>query len=400
MFCRARVSGPDTCLRIVENHRDGKKVRQRVIATPGRLDHLQETGALERLVPSACRFSGQIMVLAGDGEDGVEVRHIGPALVFEELWQSSGCQGIVHALVAGRHFRFDVARAIFASVLHRIMVTGSDRAACGWMRDLVFFDTTSLSFTGRGGRTIGRQMVPGLVLTQDGRPVCSEMGPGNVADVTALEAVARRLRHRFGIRSVCLVADRGMIGKGTMAALEARGRQCIPGARPRAGKEVREEVPSDGGTMTAFTVARTHDPEPLTLEIREVVLPGADREEPGGDGRQSGGQAEGRGQGADRQPRLPAPSQDRGLPDRPRQGARGGETRRHPGAAHQHRPSDARGGAALRRSPAADHHATHRRQACKREENPRTGLTIDIGSRASRILRNVVPRARKSPPTH
>ncbi len=269
MFCRARVSGPDTCLRIVENHRDGKKVRQRVIATLGRLDDLQETGTLDRLVQSACRFSEQIMVLAAqpgsdDGEDGVEVRHIGPALVFEELWQSSGCQGIVHSLVAGRHFRFDVARAIFASVLHRIMVSGSDRSACGWIRDLVFFDTTSLSFTGRGGRTIGRQMVPGLVLTQGGRPVCSEMGPGNVADVTALEAVARRLRHRFGIRSVCLVADRGMIGKGTMAAA-----RC----------------------------ARTHDPEPLTLEIRDVVLPGADREEPGGDGRQSGGQAEGRGRG-------------------------------------------------------------------------------------------------------
>ena len=358
MFCRAKVSGPNTYIQIVENHRDGKKVRQRVIATLGRLDHLQETGTLDRLVQSACRFSEQIMVLAAqpgsdDGEDGVEVRHIGPALVFEELWQSSGCQGIVHALVAGRRFRFDVERAIFASVLHRIMVSGSDRAACGWMRDqvidgaselelqhlyramawlgeplpeadqhhathaprcvkdqveealfarhrdlfteldLVFFDTTSLYFTGRGGRTIGRhgrskdrrpdcrQMVLGLVLTQDGRPVCSEMWPGNVADVTALEAVAQRLQHRFGIRSVCLVADRGMISKGTMAAIEARGWQYILGARPRASKEVREEVLSDGGAMTAFTVARTHDPEPLTLEIKEVVLPGSDREEPG-----------------------------------------------------------------------------------------------------------------------
>jgi len=266
MFCRAKVSGSNTYIQIVENHRDGKKVRQRVIATLGRLDHLQESGALDRLVQSACRFSEQIMVLAAqpgsdDGEDGAEVRHIGPALVFERLWQSSGCQRIVHALLAERRFQFDVERAIFASVLHRIMVSGSDRAACGWMRDqvidgtaelelqhlyramawlgeplpkadqhhathaprcvkdqveealfarhrdlfteldLVFFDTTSLYFTGQGGQTIGRhgrskdrrpdchQMVLGLVLTQDGRPVCSEMWPGNVADVTALEAV-------------------------------------------------------------------------------------------------------------------------------------------------------------------------------------------------------------------
>ena len=359
MFCRAKVSGPNTYIQIVENHRDGKKVRQRVIATLGRLDHLQKTGALERLLHSACRFSEQLMVLAaqpgsGDGEDGAEVRHIGPALVFERLWRDSGCQRIVNALLAERRFQFDVERAVFASVLHRIMVSGSDRAACTWMHDqvidgaaglelqhlyramawlgeplpesdqhdathaprcvkdlveealfarhrdlfteldLVFFDTTSLYFTGQGGEAIGRhgrskdrrpdcrQMVLGLVLTQDGRPVCSEMWPGNIADVTALEAVAQRLQHRFGIRSVCLVADRGMISKRTMAAIEARGWFYILGARPRATKEVREEVLMDGGAMTGITVARAHDPEPLTLEIKEVVLPrpGEDGEEP------------------------------------------------------------------------------------------------------------------------
>ena len=359
MFCRAKVSGSNTYIQIVENHREGKRVRQRVIATLGRLDQLQEGGALDRLLQSACRFSEQLMVLAaqpgdGDGEDGAEVRRIGPALAFEGLWRTSGCQGIVHALLAERRHQFDVERAIFASVLHRIMVSGSDRAARAWMRDqviggtaelelqhlyramawlgealpeadqhhathaprcvkdvfeealfarerdlfteldLVFFDTTSLYFTGQGGQTIGRfgrskdrrpdchQMVLGLVLTQDGRPVCSEMWPGNVSDVTALEAVAERLQHRFGIRSVCLVADRGMISKKTIKAIEARGWQYILGARPRAAKEVREEVLTDTGAMTGITVARAHDPEPLTLEIKEVVLPrpGEDGQEP------------------------------------------------------------------------------------------------------------------------
>ena len=53
MFCRAKVSGSNTYIQIVENHREGKKVRQRVIATLGRLDHLQESGALDRLLQSA-----------------------------------------------------------------------------------------------------------------------------------------------------------------------------------------------------------------------------------------------------------------------------------------------------------------------------------------------------------
>ncbi|MCY4589712.1 MAG: hypothetical protein OXE86_03910, partial [Alphaproteobacteria bacterium] len=60
MFCRAKVSGSNTYIQIVENQRDGKKVRQRVIATLGRLDHLRESGALDRLMHSACRFSEQL----------------------------------------------------------------------------------------------------------------------------------------------------------------------------------------------------------------------------------------------------------------------------------------------------------------------------------------------------
>ena len=57
MFYHAKVSGSTTYIQIVENHRNGKNVRQRVIATLGRLDHLQDSGALDRLVQFACRFS-------------------------------------------------------------------------------------------------------------------------------------------------------------------------------------------------------------------------------------------------------------------------------------------------------------------------------------------------------
>jgi transposase len=47
-----------------------------------------------------------------------------------------------------------------------------------------------------------------------GWPVCTEMWPGNTADVTVLLLIVDRLRHlrrRFGIGRVCIVADRGRI---------------------------------------------------------------------------------------------------------------------------------------------------------------------------------------------
>ena len=48
MFCRVKVNGNDTYLRIIENRRDRKNVGQRVIAT--RLERLKESGTLDGLV--------------------------------------------------------------------------------------------------------------------------------------------------------------------------------------------------------------------------------------------------------------------------------------------------------------------------------------------------------------
>ena len=98
--------------------------------------------------------------------------------------------------------------------------------------EIVFFDTTSLYFEGDGGKEIGRrghskdsrpdlrQMVVGAILDSEGRPICCELWPGNVTDVKTLVPVVERLKKRFGISSLCIVADRGMISKAVIEQLE------------------------------------------------------------------------------------------------------------------------------------------------------------------------------------
>lgn len=117
--------------------------------------------------------------------------------------------------------------------------------------DLVFFDTTSLYFEGAGGESVGQlgnskdhrpdlpQMVVGAVLDNNDRPISCEMWPVNTADVNTLIPVVNRLRERFGIRSFCVVADRGMISKGSIGALESRELSYILGVRMRKVKEAR-----------------------------------------------------------------------------------------------------------------------------------------------------------------
>lgn len=154
--------------------------------------------------------------------------------------------------------------------------------------DVVFFDTTSIYFEGNGGQTVGaygnskdhrsdcKQMVVGAVLDQEGNPVCCEMWPGNAADVKSLIPVVDRLRKRFGIGQVCIVADRGMISKETLRELESteRGWKYILGARMRKQKEVREEVLSVAGRYRVVHPKSSIKKDPSPLKVKEVVIDG------------------------------------------------------------------------------------------------------------------------------
>ena len=146
---------------------------------------------------------------------------------------------------------------------------------------VVFMDTTSIYFEGEGGQSLGRrgyskdhrpdlnQMIVGVVIDQDGRPLCTEMWPGNTADVTTLIPVIDRLRKRFGIGRVCVVADRGMISAASLAALEERGLEYILGVRERSTKEVREVVLADEAPLVTITVPRQKRPD-TELQAKEV----------------------------------------------------------------------------------------------------------------------------------
>ena len=83
-------------------------------------------------------------------------------------------------------------------------------------------------------------MILAALLDGDGRPVCTEMWPGNTADVNSLIPAVDRLQRRFRINRVCVVADRGMISTETLAELEARGLLYVLGVRERTDKRVRD----------------------------------------------------------------------------------------------------------------------------------------------------------------
>ena len=307
-----------------------------------------------------------------DGAEGLELQHLYRAMGWlgEELDEREP------DAPAPRRTKDLIEEALFAR--RRDLFTDLD---------LVFFDTTSVFFTGEGGESLGqygkskdrrsdcKQMVLGMVIDGDGVPVCSEMWPGNTTDVTTLDRVAERLQRRFGVRRVCLVADAGMMSKKMVAAVEARGWLYILGARLRRTKEVRDVVLTDSAPFDTVEVERQR-PDPMELQVKEVTVcdtpcNGAENEPPKSrryvvcrnpdqarkdaatraqilaalDAKLRSDGAQERG----RQQRLQALPQgrERRLRGRLRQGPRRTAIRRHVGVAYQHRAERRRGGITL-----------------------------------------------------
>lgn len=138
MFVREKTINGYTYLYLVGNVREGKRARQQIIKTLGRKDAVLANGDLDRLLASIGRFSERAAILsrieAGDTA-GLRCRRIGPPLLFGRLWEETGCRAVIEDALSTRGFEVPVERAVFTAVLHRIMVSGSDRACEPWMDD-------------------------------------------------------------------------------------------------------------------------------------------------------------------------------------------------------------------------------------------------------------------------
>lgn len=294
-------------LQVVETRRDQGRVRQHIIANFGRLDDVVASGDLDKVIVGLVQHSQTLQLISryrGGSLVAEWDKLWGPVLVFERLWEELGMAELLHRLVRSGRLGFDFERVVFAIALQRVLSPGSDRAGAKWIHtvhargfedlqlahyyralrilwqkkvpieqalyrrgldlfnqpvDLVFFDTTSLYFEGLGPSGLAKlgkskdhrpdhtQVVVGMLMRRDGLPIGCEVWPGNTADVTRLNEIAKLLRERFNIREVVVVCDRGMVSEKNLKQLEEIGFGYIVGVKMRGSKEVRTEVLSRSG---------------------------------------------------------------------------------------------------------------------------------------------------------
>jgi hypothetical protein len=321
-----QASGTYEYLQLVESRRHQGQVRQQVLFNFGRLDKLRADGTVDDLLRSLAKFSDRLRVIEKVRTEGLAARSArswGPALVFSRLWQEQGLPEILERLTRERQFTFDVERVAFAVALQRLCEPGSDLQGSQWVDtvecagfesirlwhmyrtvgllgevreplekelffrdrdlfsqvlDLVFIDTTS-TFVYRDEETPLRkrgysrdrrpdqvQVVICLAVDRTGWPIAWDILPGNTADKAAFVAMIAKLRERFRIGRIVVVADRGMISKDTIALLEDHKRapfDFILGCKMRQQSEVSDDVLARTGRYR--NVADN-------LEVKEVMV--------------------------------------------------------------------------------------------------------------------------------
>jgi hypothetical protein len=321
-------SGTYEYLQLVESRRNGEQIRQHVLLNFGRLDQLRADGTVDDLLRSLAKFSERLKVIEKVRTEGFEAhtaRAWGPALVFSRLWEQQGLPEIISRLVGRRHFKFDVERVAFALALQRLCEPGSDLQGSQWIQtvecrgfdsielqhmyrtvgfladhrdelerelfvkdrdlftqtlDLVFIDTTS-TFIYRDEETALRkrgysrdkrpdqpQVVICLAVDRNGWPIAWDIAPGSTADKVAFVAMIEKLRKRFRIGRVVIVADRGMISSKTIELLNGDAKEKLPfnyilGCKMRKQAEVSEDVLARAGRY-----AKVAD----NLEVKEVMV--------------------------------------------------------------------------------------------------------------------------------
>ncbi len=146
--------------------------------------------------------------------------------------------------------------------------------------EVVFYDITTIRVEGESeedgeirrwgkvkeGDFVARQFAVGVVQTADGFPVMHEVFEGNVGEPTTVKGVVRRLKERFPIRRVVLVADRAMISYKNLEEIEEQGLEYIVAVPARRFRR----LVGDLDALHERLVARSRETGGEAVEEREL----------------------------------------------------------------------------------------------------------------------------------
>lgn len=280
MYVKVTRSGPRRYVQLVESFRnDEGKVKQRTLATLGRLDRMD--GALESVINGLMKIAGRAAPAPSPTLAFESSRAFGDIWALQQLWHSLGFSALSRTFAKTRHV-MDVEALIRAMVFNRLCDPESKLGVLRWLEtvafpgldvatvthdhllramdalidqhatvdqvvakllcplidqdlSVVFYDLTTIRAEGLSESpqdlrqfgmskegVIARQFLLGVVQTAAGLPLYHQVFEGNTGETTTLLPTLQTVLQRYPtIRRLILIADRGLLSLDNLEALSA-----------------------------------------------------------------------------------------------------------------------------------------------------------------------------------
>ena len=276
MFIKPTKSKNFTYAQLVESYRDEEgKNRHRVIFNLGRVE---DNPSLLRIGQRLVELASGKKVCSIEDLQGEEVLGWGH-VIYKKLWQEYELDRILKYVSEKTKIAYDLPNTVFRMVVQHLLdpcsklktyskqqesvgleevelnhlyraldvlqqhkeeiekeIFHNSRTLFNMEVDIVYYDVTTFYFEStkndgelkefgysKDGKLNRVQVVMGLFVDTEGRPIGYELFKGNVFDSKTLKKSLETLSERFSIRKVVIVADRGMNSKENLKMIKDKG---------------------------------------------------------------------------------------------------------------------------------------------------------------------------------
>ena len=321
--------------------KETRSYKQEYIASLGRIDNSDASALVDSLILKLSEFANKIKVFnIEEGIDTDESKIYGEIQIFRKLWKDLGLEKVLRKYFSKTNKQVDLVEAIFTMVCNRLIAPSSERAINEWKKDvyeprweflelhhfyraldflienkeelelnfykatrnlfnykvdIVMFDTTTVSYWGEGEeaeellkygyaknkRNDLKQLVIGIIMDQNGYPIGHEVWEGNKSDKPAFKEVIDKVKKKYEIGKVILVADRGMVSEENIRYLEDNGYEYILGVKMRQLNKTKKEIllQEEGFSRIGKTVLKAKELRGYELLEKEKALKGEEIKE-------------------------------------------------------------------------------------------------------------------------
>jgi transposase len=297
MFIKITKSGRYEYVQLVKSYRYDHNIKHQVLLNLGRLDQIKDNPSFQHLAVRLQEISNLKKQINMNDMSEAEIVNWG-YIVYQKIWQEFGLDKTLSRLTEKRKTQFNLDNASFLMVIQHLLDAKSklstyshqnrymglpeiklqhlyrsldllaeskeileeeifcqNRNLFNLQVDVVFYDVTTFSFESvrkdslrdfgfsKDAKFKEVQVVMGLLIDREGRPIGYELFSGNTFEGKTLEVSLDKLKKRFTIGRVIIVADRGINSKINLMHIKDKGYDYIFASRIKnLKKNIKEEI--------------------------------------------------------------------------------------------------------------------------------------------------------------